>query len=168
MLKLHGVINTVLQVAGLGVLAKDWLGDSRLALPVVAAVIIWKEMGFAMILFLARLLGVPRELYEAAEIDGAGWWHKVRFISLPQIRGVAAILAILESFTLLSWVFGYVYTMTVGGPGYSTSVMEFFIYKAAFNWSGELGLASAVCVLLFVVALGSIPLRAQLEAATYD
>jgi len=168
MLTRNGVLNTLLAASGLSFLVNDWLGNTSYAIFTIMVVITWKELGFATMLFLARLLSVPRELYEAAAIDGASWWQSFLRISLPELRGIAAILIVLEVFNLLSWVFSYIYTMTAGGPGYSTTVLEFFIYRAAFFWSGELGLASAVCVMLFFAALVSIPVRNRLGGAANE
>ena len=168
MLQLHGVFNTILTQLGLGFLAQDWLGNTDINMYVIMSVIVWKELGFATILFLARLLSVPQELYEAAEIDGAGWWHRLWSVTVPQLKGIMATWAILEMFGLLSWVFGYIYTMTIGGPGNSTVVLEFFIYKMAFYYTGELGLAAGVATLLFSIALITIPLRTWLEGVSYE
>ncbi|MBI3962468.1 MAG: sugar ABC transporter permease, partial [Deinococcus sp.] len=126
MLRLNGVLNTTLRRMGLEALALDWLGHPVMAMVSLLGVIVWKELGFGVILFLARLLAVRQELYDAAQIDGASWWQRVWHISVPELRPVIGFYAILELITMLSWVFSYVFTITGGGPANSTTVIEFY------------------------------------------
>jgi len=157
MLELNGMINTMLRAVGLDALALDWLGDPRIAMFTVLLVIIWKELGFGVVLFLARLLSVREDLYEAARIDGANWWQRLRHISIPELRSVMEFYVILELVTMLSWVFSYIYTMTGGGPGNSTQVIEFYIYRKMFGigtgGGHQMGVAAAVSVLLLILVL---------------
>ena len=85
-------------------------------------VIVWKELGFGIIVFLARLSSVGEELYEAARVDGAGWWSVFRHVTLPALVPAIVFFAVVETITMLSWVFAYMYVMTTGGPGNSTVV----------------------------------------------
>ena len=158
LLQLNGGLNTGLRAAGLDGLAQDWLGSERWALPSLMAVIVWKELGFGIMLFFARMLSLPAELWEAARVDGAGWWRLHWHVTLPQLRGIVEFYAVVESITMLSWVFGYVYVIShgTGGPGTSTMVTELYIYKNAFGYgSDNLNLASAAAAVLF---LGTIAL----------
>jgi len=156
LLALNGDLNTILRGVGLGILAQDWLGSETWALPSLMAVIVWKELGFGIVLVFARLLSLPPELWEAARVDGAGWrrmhWH----ITLPQLRGVLEFYAVVEAITMLSWVFGYVYVISqgTGGPGTSTLVTELYVYKNAFGYgTNNLNIASAAAAVLFVGTL---------------
>ncbi len=115
-------------------------------------VIIWKEMGFGIILILARLMNVNKDLYEAADIDGANWIRKHVYITIPQITTVLSFYTIILIITMISWVFNYVYIITMGGPGTATVVLEYYIYKQAFNWN-NMGMASAAAVILFLFTL---------------
>ncbi len=146
----NGILNEILRSVGLGRLALDWLADSKLALPTVMVVIIWKELGFGVILFLSRLLSVPEELYEAAKLDGASWWQTHWNITIPQLRGIIQFYSIVAVITMISWVFNYVYVMTKGGPGTSTMVSELYIYQQGFRFN-LMGTASAVGVILLIV-----------------
>jgi ABC-type sugar transport system permease subunit len=128
----------------------DWLGSSNWALWTVMFVIIWKELGFGIVLVFARLMSVPKDLYEAAEIDGANWVQKHIHVTIPQTRNVVSFLTVITIITMLSWVFNYVYVMTLGGPGTSTMVAEYYIYQTAFRYQ-NMGLASAASVILFVI-----------------
>jgi ABC-type sugar transport system permease subunit len=148
-LRLNGPLNVMLRDIGLGFLALDWIGNPKSAPWVLLIVIVWKELGFGVILFLARLLSTSENLYEAAMLDGANWWQRLWNVSVPELRSVISSYAILMGITLFSWVFAYVYTMTGGGPGNSTSVLEFYIYKKAFMGGKQFGVAAAVSVVLF-------------------
>jgi ABC-type sugar transport system permease subunit len=147
----NGVINEAFRTIGLGALAIDWLGNPKYSMTTLMLVIFWKELGFAVVLFLARLLSVPAELYEAARLDGAGWWRMHWHVSVPQLKRVITFYVIIEMITMMSWVFGYVYVMTGGGPANSTMVAELYIYQTAFQFNNP-GLASAVGVALLIVS----------------
>jgi len=152
--QLHGLVNSALESVGLGALAKDWLGTSTWALPTIMAVIVWKELGFGVIVFLARLISVPEDVFEAARIDGAGWWRRLRYVTVPQLAPAIVFYAIVELITMLSWVFAYIYVMTAGGPGNSTVVSEYYIYQQTFqNTVIGIGAAAAVTLLAFVSVL---------------
>jgi ABC-type sugar transport system permease subunit len=151
MFTLHGVVNSFLKMIGLDFLAIDWLGDPKYALWTLMIIILWKELGFGIILFLARLMSLDNEIFESAEIDGAGWWGKLFYITIPQMKTVIEFFAIITIINMLSWVFAYSYTVTLGGPGNATLVMELFIFnKLARSQMPRAGIASAASVLLFL------------------
>jgi raffinose/stachyose/melibiose transport system permease protein len=145
--QLNGLFNTALRNVGLGALAQDWLGTSSRALWTIMAVIVWKELGFGIIVFLARLMSVNEEMFESAKIDGAGWWQRFRYITLPQLTPAIVFFGIVETITMLSWVFAYIYVMTSGGPGNSTVVSEWYIFQQVFT-NGAIGIGSAAAVTL--------------------
>jgi ABC-type sugar transport system permease subunit len=151
-LQFNGVLNEVLRGLGLEAVALDWLGDESLALWSVLFVIIWREVGFGIILFLARLMTLDQSHLEAAQIDGAGWFQRFRHIILPQLRGTIEFYAVVATITMLSGVFAYVFTLTAGGPGNATQIVEFYIYNQGVRNSLP-GLASAVAVLLLLMTL---------------
>ncbi|MCL6444312.1 MAG: sugar ABC transporter permease [Alicyclobacillus sp.] len=156
LLQYDGPVNAVLRRAGLGSLAQDWLGSPHWALGTLMAIIIWKELGFGVILFYARLVTIPKEILEAGELDGAGWWKRLWHVILPQLRGVMEFYTVVEGITMLSWVFSYVYIISqgTGGPGTSTMVTELYVYQNAFGLgSASVGLASAAATILFVGSL---------------
>jgi len=148
--QLNGVLNFLLEKVGLRFLMADWLGSSKWALWTVMFVIVWKELGFGIVLVFARLMSVPKDLYEAAEIDGANWVQKHIHVTIPQTRNVVSFLTVISIITMLSWVFNYVYVMTLGGPGTSTMVAEYYIYQTAFRYN-NMGLAAAASVILFII-----------------
>jgi ABC-type sugar transport system permease subunit len=153
-LQLNGLLNQGLRGVGLGGLAFDWLGDPGWALWTMTGVIVWKELGFGVILFLARLLSLPVETFEAARIDGARFFRLHRYVTVPQLAGVIAFYVVVEAITMVSWVFNYVYVISqgTGGPGDATQVSELYIYQSAFQYSAP-DLAAAAAVVLFGATL---------------
>ena len=145
----YGLLNALL--SKIGIHGPEWLADPKWALPAVIILGIWKNLGYNMVIILAGLQDVPMELYESAEIDGAGPWQKFRFVTLPLMRatiGFVLIMSTIKSFQ----VFGQVYVMTGGGPMNSTMVLVYYIYRQAFEFYRS-GYASAVAWFLFVVIL---------------
>jgi ABC-type sugar transport system permease subunit len=148
--QLSGVLNEFLIRIGLERFALDWLGSTRLALPTLMFVIIWKEVGFGVVLFLARLMSAEQELFDAAKIDGANWWQLHWYITIPELITVIEFFSVISVITMLSWVFNYVYVMTGGGPGNSTMVTELYIYLTGFRYN-QPNLTSAVAVVLLLI-----------------
>jgi len=172
MLQLDGLVNKALRGIGLGGLAFDWLGQPGWALWTMTGVIVWKELGLGVILFLARLLSLPAETFEAARIDGARFFRLHRYVTVPQLAGVIAFYVVVEAITMVSWVFNYVYVISngTGGPGDATQVTELYVYQSAFQYSAP-DLAAAAAVILFgatlilIVVFFRIQRRAGLLAA---
>lgn len=167
LLGLNGIINTILRGLGLPFLAQDWLGSIKWVLPSLSLVIIYREMGFGVVLFLARLMSLEKEILEAAEIDGASFWQKHFYVTLPQLSGVIEFFIVVELITMLSWVFAYVFTMTGGGPGFASTVMEFYIWKHAFAFRSP-GIASALAVVLLAVTTVLIVLQLRIRRSPLD
>jgi ABC-type sugar transport system permease subunit len=153
-LQLNGLFNVGLRTIGLGGLAYDWLGDPGWALWTMTGVIVWKELGLGVLLFLARLLSLPVETFEAARIDGARFFRLHRYVTVPQLGGVIVFYVVVEAITMVSWVFNYVYVISngTGGPGDATQVSELYIYQTAFQFSAP-DLAAAAAVVLFGATL---------------
>jgi ABC-type sugar transport system permease subunit len=167
LLGLNGIFNTLLRGAGLGFIAQDWLGSARWVIPSISVVIIYREMGFGVVLFLARLMSLEKEILEAAAIDGANWWQKHVYVTLPQLSGVIEFFVVVELITMLSWVFAYVFTMTGGGPGFASTVMEFYIWKHAFAFRSP-GIASALAVVLLLATTFLIILQLRLRRRSFE
>lgn len=145
----NGLINSALHVLGLGHFSRAWLGDFRLALPAVGVVGTWVEFGLCMVLFLAGCQRIPRELYEAARLDGAGAVREFFAVTLPELRPQVAVAATL---TIVAGLrnFDLVYVTTGGGPGEATAVPAYEVYHRAFE-TGEVGSAAAIGVTLAVL-----------------
>ncbi len=153
LLMLKGALNEILGFIGLNFLALDWLGNPTIALKSLLAIIIWKEMGFGIVLFFARLMSVSEEIYDAAKIDGANWWQTLWYITVPQLQIVIEFFAIVSIINLLSWVFAYVYVVTRGGPGTSTQVIELWIFNKVAHGAPNPGMGAAASVILFLVTI---------------
>lgn len=147
-----GLVNSLLQSVGLGALAQNWLGDPKTAVWSVAGVIQWRELAFGVILFLARMTQLPEDLYDAARVDGANWWQRLRHVTVPQMATIIAFYAGIVVVALFNWVFNYVFVLTKGGPGTSTYVMEYYIYSRAFIY-GDFGNAAALSTLMLAAIL---------------
>jgi ABC-type sugar transport system permease subunit len=154
MFQFSGPVNEVLQWLSLDFLALDWIGSSDVALYTVMFLIVWRESGLGIILFLARLLSLGDSMIEAAKIEGANWWQRLWYIILPQMRGVIEFFVVVSVITMLAAVFAYVFVMGGGrgGPGTATMVVELYIFNALIRTSLP-GIASAASVLLFLVSV---------------
>lgn len=150
-LQFNGALNQALRGIGLTSLAKDWIGSPDLAIWSVGGVVIWQQLGFGVVVFLAALLSLPHEVTEAARLDGVSWWQMQIRVQLPQIRSTIEFFVLTEAITVLSWVFTYVYVLTSGGPGNASTVMEFYIWKNGFA-EGSVGLANAAAVVVLALA----------------
>jgi len=161
-------INALLGFVGLGFLQQDWLGDPSLALWSVGFTVVWQYAGYSMVIFLAGLQGVPRELEEAAALDGAGRWTRFRHVVLPLIAPAVTINLMLSTIGGLK-LFDQVFAITQGGPGYSTETLSTLIYKQAFVF-GSYGYSTAVALVLAILvsALALVQMRyLQSREVTY-
>lgn len=141
----YGMINTAL--GALGLPTPDWLGNPRLALYSVALVDVWKGIGIAMVIFIAGILSIPTDYFEAARLEG-GAWVKFRHVIIPLARN-ATFTVILLSFISGLRTFDLIWTMTKGGPGFASDVLTSVIYK--YYQAGFYGLSTAGNVVLFVL-----------------
>ena len=156
----YGVIDGLLGAVGLQAPEQGWLGDPDLALLTVLVVLTWKYLGLAVILFLAGLQGVPEELYEAAQLDGASWWQTQRKISVPLLGPTMRTWAFLSMIGSLQ-LFDMVWILTGGGPANSTTTMATYLINQGTR-SQNFGIAGAASVILFVIALVMAVLYQQL------
>lgn len=144
-----GYVDVLLKGLGLPTPSPTWLRNPQWALRVVILVGIWKRLGFNTVIYLAGLQGIPREYYEAAQVDGANQFHQFRFITIPLIAPITlllVIMSIIDSFL----IFDVVYVMTNGGPLHSTEVIGLLLYDQAFQYF-NLGQASAIAWVLFAI-----------------
>lgn len=150
-----GLLDDTLRLVGLDGLARPWLGDATFALPAVGVVGTWVETGLCLVLFLAGAQRIPRELYEAARLDGAGALGEFRAVTLPGLRPQIAVALTL---TIVAGLrnFDLIYITTSGGPGNATSVPAYEVYHRAFE-IGDVGSAAALgvglTVLIFVLSV---------------
>lgn len=153
MLQTNGAVNGMLEKLGLGALQQDWLSNPDIAIWTLMVIITWKYIGFAVILFLAGLQGIPEELYEAAALDGASFWQMQRSITLPllaptiRIWAFLSIIGALQLFDLVYIIWGQYVAATAG-----TSTMATYMVATGRN-AGNFGYGNAVAVVLFVISL---------------
>ncbi|NED95661.1 sugar ABC transporter permease [Phytoactinopolyspora alkaliphila] len=133
----------------LGLPDQAWLSDTTLVIPAIVIVAVWGRFGFGMLILLARLQDVPRELEEAALADGANAWQRFRYIVLPELYPALFFLVVIET-TFTFQIFDTVYVMTSGGPANSSYVLVFQLYDQAFRYF-DFGYASAIGLALFVM-----------------
>lgn len=148
---MFGAVNSFLRAVGIGFLARPWLADPKLALYSVIATAIWQGTGFPMLLFLAGLQGIPKELYEAGSIDGATGWQAFRYITLPSLRETFVVVVSLLIVNSLR-VFDLIYIMTWGGPGKATQVLGTWMYFNTFVYY-RAGFGSAIAWIMTAMSL---------------
>ncbi len=144
-----GLLNSFLNLLGLDQLAHIWLGSKKTAMYAVIAVSQWQSTGYVAMLFIVAIQKIPTELYESAEVDGAGKFKRFFYITVPQVRQmffVTMILTVVGAFT----VFNEPYILTGGGPGTSTMVLSLHMYQTGFV-KNNMGYASTIAMLIFVI-----------------
>jgi multiple sugar transport system permease protein len=154
-----GGLNRVLELFGIS--AIDWLGDPRWAMPAIILLAIWKNFGYAMVLFIAGLQAIPESLYEAARIDGADRLQLFRRITLPLLAPTFLFLGILTTIGYFQF-FAEPYVMTAGGPLNATLSVGLLMYKQGFRW-WNMGYAAAIAVVLGLVILAFSALQFRIE-----
>lgn len=145
---LHPSYGAVNQILGLDL---DWLGDPDLALATVMGVMVWFQLGYPVVIFMAGLQRVDPSYYEAAEIDGASWWRKFWHITIPQIRPEIFVVLLTCTIAALK-VFGPIFVLTRGGPGNATMVPSYFSYLNFFQKS-NVGYGSAIATVLALIII---------------
>jgi multiple sugar transport system permease protein len=159
-----GLVNQLLSPLGFGRI--DWLTNSSSAMPAIIMVTVWRFAPYFMVVFLAGLLAIPEEYYEAAQIDGAGRLRRFWHITLPQLSPIV-FFVIVVSGLLCARIFLMPFIITGGGPGNATRVLSMLVYETGFSYL-KMGRAAAISVVLFAIALsftlGQMKLFARSEA----
>ncbi|GCE16456.1 carbohydrate ABC transporter permease [Dictyobacter kobayashii] len=148
----NGILNALLNAAHLSSLTHLWNADPSTALGSIIAINLWGGIGFCAVVFSARLSGISSELYEAAQIDGATHWERIRLIAYPMVRDFVGVMTMLQFLGLLLGSAQTVLLLTHGGPGTASTTLGFMLYDEAFV-SSHLGYSQAIGVFLFIVGL---------------
>jgi ABC-type sugar transport system permease subunit len=156
-----GPLNDLLRGAGADGLARGWLTDPDTAIWAVLGVVLWKRIGFTVLLFSARMASIDRSLFDAAAVDGASWARTYWQVAVPQMRSIVQFAAVLGFIEAFSWTFAYVVILTRGGPDRATFTLEYLLYKLQFE-DQLVGLASAVAVFMLLAALAVAAYRIRL------
>jgi multiple sugar transport system permease protein/raffinose/stachyose/melibiose transport system permease protein len=155
----------MLRAVGLEALTASWLGDPRFALASLIVTHAWKWAGFNMVVCLAAIHSLPKEVIEAADLDNCGWGAKLRYIIVPMLWPTLLNLYILAFIGKMK-IFDLVWIMTQGGPLWSTETVSTYVYKRAFNWNTfDLGYPSAIAVVWFVVVCAGVIILNRLLAS---
>lgn len=155
----YGLLNAALGLVGIGPV--DWLGNPSTAMPAIILLSVWKNFGYNMLVFLAGLQSIPEELYEAAALDGAGAWHRFRYITLPMLGPTFVFVGVVTMIASFQ-IFSEPYVMTQGGPLKSTTTLVLLMYEQGFRW-WRLGLSASIAVVLFLLTLGGTLIQLRLQ-----
>jgi multiple sugar transport system permease protein len=149
----YGMVNRILGLVGID--GPTWLASTTWALPALTLVVIWLSLPLVVILYLAGLQRVPKQIYEAARIDGAGVWVRTWAVTWPNVRSTTVLVVVLEVLQFLSAPFEVSLIMTYGGPLDATTTLSFYAYRQAFEL-GKMGYASAISMVQFFVLLAIV------------
>ena len=145
----EGILNYFMQLLHMQPIG--WLTDPKYAIYSVIIVTVWKGIGYYMMIYLASLMSVPKELYEACDIDGANFWQKHLTVTVPHLMPTIALVSTISSISAMK-IFAEIYVMTKGGPLNSTKTIVYYIYEKAFE-NLDLGYASAMAVILLIIVM---------------
>ncbi|MHB8277062.1 MAG: carbohydrate ABC transporter permease [Candidatus Humimicrobiaceae bacterium] len=149
---LNGPLNGIIRNLHMDFLVVNWLGSRSTAFIVIIIAFIWSHYGFAVLIFLSGMSSIEPSILESAVVDGANWWQRFFRIVLPMIVNTIEFYLIVLIIAFFTASFGFIYSITSGGPGYGTTTLEYMIYIKAFK-SNMLGQSSALATILFVMVL---------------
>ena len=129
-----------------------WLDRPEWALPAIIIVYVWKNLGFATVIFRACLQGIPKDLYDAAKVDGAGAWWRFRSVTLPMLSPISFFLMVTSVLATFQ-AFDIQQVMTSGGPAYATTTLVYYVYEQSFGQGANFGRAAAAAIILFISML---------------
>jgi len=160
----NGILNNILGTFGISPV--PWLTDTAIAMPAISLMVVWKQAGYFTVIFLAGLQGIPRQLYEAAAVDGATPWRQFRSITVPLLAPAMLLVVVFATLTGFS-IFTEPYILTQGGPDNATLTVTLYIYKWAFEYS-TFGYASALGVVFAIIVFIIVAIqRLVFERDTY-
>ena len=145
-----GAVDKLLSPFGLSNFA--WLSNPWSARAVVILALVWTSFGFGMVVILAAMTTVDPALYDAANIDGASWWRRLRSITIPMISGSLQFLSVINVIYTFTSLFSFVFVITAGGPGFSTTTVDYYTYITTFE-NGQFGYGAALALILFIIVL---------------
>lgn len=144
----NGPINAVIVAAGGEPIS--FFSTASLGISVIILALVWSGFGYGALIVLAGLSAIEKEVYAAADMDGAGWWQRLWYITLPQIRRVVMFVSIINVLYTFTSLFGFVFVMTAGGPGFSTTTLDYLIFQKAFS-SADMGAGAALAIVVFLL-----------------
>ena len=147
-----GMLNTALESVGLGALTQDWLASPGLVKPTIIFILAWASMGTGVVIYAAGLSSISAELFDAAEIDGASWWQRLRYVVVPALRPIIVLWTVFQVISVFVFLFAWIFVLTKGGPGYSSMTLDYDVYQNAIEL-GYFGTAAAEAVAIVVIVL---------------
>lgn len=150
LLSAEGPVDSMLRGLGLDALALPWLTDAALVKPVIIMLVLWASFGTGVLIFSAAFGAVPQEIFEAARLDGAGFWREFWHIAVPSIRSTVVLWSMYQVISIFLFMFAWIYVLTGGGPGLASSTIDFAIYQKFMRF-GFFGVAAAESVVLVVM-----------------
>lgn len=148
-----GILNSFFEMLGIESLQLVWLGDPKVVLWALAMAMVWQAVGYYMVIYMAGLDGIPPELYEVADIEGATFWQRFRYVTLPMIWEIVRVTLVFFITGVFNLSFIFVNVMTGGGPDGGSEVLLTYMYKQAFV-NSNYGYAMAIGVVIFIMAVG--------------
>lgn len=147
-----GPIDSFLSGIGLEALALPWLTDAELVKPVIIVLVLWAGFGTGVLIFSSALGAVPQEIFEAARLDGAGFWRELWHVAIPSIRSTVVLWTMYQVISIFLFMFSWIFVLTGGGPGLASATIDFAIYQKFMRF-GFFGIAAAESVVLVVMIL---------------
>lgn len=156
LLAVDGPLNSMLRGVGLDSLARPWLSDELWVKPVIIILVLWAGFGTGVLIFSSALAAIPKHLFEAARLDGVGFWGEFWHIAVPSIRNAVVLWMVFQVISIFLFMFSWVYVLTRGGPGLASATMDFQIYQEfmRFGFFGTAAAQSVVLVLLILMCAG--------------
>lgn len=152
LLSTNGPVDEFLSRIGLGALALPWLTDAGLVKPVIIMLVLWAGFGTGVLIFAGALGAVPQETFEAARLDGAGFWREFWDIAVPSIRPTIVLWTMFQVISIFLFMFSWIYVLTGGGPGLASTTLDFDIYQKFMRF-GFFGAAAAESVVLIILVV---------------
>ncbi|GAA0426803.1 carbohydrate ABC transporter permease [Leifsonia naganoensis] len=145
----YGPVNSV--ITALGGQPVQFFTETNSAIFVIVVALVWAGFGYSGMLLLSGLTAINPEVFEAAALDGAGWWARLWFVTLPNIRRILGFVFIINVLYTFTSLFGFIFVITAGGPGYSTTTLDYLVFLKAFSSNSDMGSGAALAVLLFLL-----------------
>lgn len=163
LLATDGTVNAFLQNIGLEALILPWLTDPALVKPVIILMVLWAGFGTGVLIFTSAFQSIPRDILEAAKLDGARFWQEFYYIAVPAVRNTIVLWTMFQVVAIFLFMFGWIYVLTGGGPGLASATMDFSIYQQFIRF-GFYGTAAAQSVILILLIV-AIPIAAYVLGA---
>ena len=164
----NGPVNNVLGQIGLGALKTEWLGNADTAMAIIIFCLVWINIGWQAMLGLGGLSAVPPSVFEAAQLDGAGFWRRFFSITFPMLGRTIEYSCIISVIWVFTGIFPYIFSMTKGGPGYSTTTIDYMIYLKSFGTVSKPGYACALAMILLVIVMVFTVIQMRVSNRTND